>query len=186
MCNNKVRNRILTGLCALSHSVMSNFLWPHGTVAHQALLSMDFFRQEYWKPCSRGSSWSRDRNSISWVSCIGRRFLYHSTTWAAPFGSLALLTRPKCREDGDAWELLGSLQEGRVLWAPRRPCLWIAHPGFLCRLETRLAWGGAEAGTPLLGPLLSSHNHGKEMGRAAHITDIGFSNFPHTVARRLF
>ena len=47
MCNNKVRNRILTGLCALSHSVMSNFLWPHGTVAHQALLSMDFFRQEY-------------------------------------------------------------------------------------------------------------------------------------------
>jgi len=64
---------------------------------------------------------------------------------------------------------------------PSRPCLWIAHPGFLCRLETRLAWGGAEAGAPLLGPLLSSNNHGKEMGRAVHITDIGFSKvFPHS------
>lgn len=26
----KSGNRILTGSCALSHSVMSDFLWPHG------------------------------------------------------------------------------------------------------------------------------------------------------------
>ena len=33
-------------VCACS--VMSNFLWPPWTVAHQAPLSMEFPRQEYW------------------------------------------------------------------------------------------------------------------------------------------
>ena len=32
-------------VCVLSHSVMSHSLWPHG---HQAPLSTEFFRQEYW------------------------------------------------------------------------------------------------------------------------------------------
>ena len=43
------------------------------TVAHQALPSMGFSRQEYWVAISsRGSSWPRDRTR---VSCIpGRRF----------------------------------------------------------------------------------------------------------------
>ena len=39
----------------LSHSVMSDSLWSLWTVAHQALLSMGFSRQEYWSglpfPC---------------------------------------------------------------------------------------------------------------------------------------
>ena len=30
---------------------------------------------------SRGSSWPRDRTRASWVSCIGRRILYHYATW---------------------------------------------------------------------------------------------------------
>ena len=33
-------------LC-VSHSVVSNSLWPHGLLAHQAPLSMGFSRQEY-------------------------------------------------------------------------------------------------------------------------------------------
>ena len=32
---------------------------------------------------SKGSSWPRDWTSISCVSCIGRRILYHCTTWEA-------------------------------------------------------------------------------------------------------
>ena len=32
----------------LSGSVLSNSLWPHGTVARQAPLFMEFSRQEYW------------------------------------------------------------------------------------------------------------------------------------------
>ena len=50
------------------------------TVAHQAPLSMEFSRQEYWSglPCpSPGeSSWPRDR---TWVSCIAGGFF---TIWA--------------------------------------------------------------------------------------------------------
>ena len=49
----------------ISHSVLSDFLQPHGLVAHQAPLSMEFFRQEYWSrltiPFSRESSQPRDR-----------------------------------------------------------------------------------------------------------------------------
>ena len=35
---------IMLGAC----SVVSNYLQPHGTVAHQGPLSMEFSRQEYW------------------------------------------------------------------------------------------------------------------------------------------
>ena len=34
-------------------------------------------------PSFRGSSWPRDQTCISCVSCIGRWFLYHCTTWEA-------------------------------------------------------------------------------------------------------
>ena len=34
-------------VCALSHSVLSDWFWPHGLVARQAPLSMEFSRQEY-------------------------------------------------------------------------------------------------------------------------------------------
>ena len=43
---------------------------------------MEFSRQEYWNGLifsySRGSSWPRDQ---TYISCIGRRVLYHCTTW---------------------------------------------------------------------------------------------------------
>ena len=32
----------------VSHSVMSDSLQPHGLVAHQASLSMEFSRHKYW------------------------------------------------------------------------------------------------------------------------------------------
>ena len=65
-------------------------LW---TVACQTPLSMGFSRQELeWvaMPSSRGSSWPRDRTRISYVSCIGRRVLYH---WCH-LGSLSLSLKP--------------------------------------------------------------------------------------------
>ena len=62
---------------SVSGSVLSNSLWLHGLyVAHQALLSAEFSRQEEWVaiPFSRGSSQPRDR---TWVSRIAGRFFYH-------------------------------------------------------------------------------------------------------------
>ena len=32
---------------------------------------------------SRRSSWSKDQTLVSWVSCTGRRILYHCVTWEA-------------------------------------------------------------------------------------------------------
>ena len=56
---------------------------PMDYIAHQAPLSMEFSRQEYWSgvviSSCRGSYQTRDQTHISSVSCIGRRILYH---WA--------------------------------------------------------------------------------------------------------
>ena len=54
-------------------------LW---TVAHQAPLSMEFPRQEYWSGLPFPSQ-PRDLICTSSVSCIGRRILYHCVTWEA-------------------------------------------------------------------------------------------------------
>ena len=80
---NKIVTEILVMLCyacaqLLSHVRLFAILW---TVAHQVPLSMGFSRQKYWSgvamPSSRGSSWPRDWTHVSYVSCIGRRVLYH-------------------------------------------------------------------------------------------------------------
>ena len=64
----------------VSHSVMSNSVWPPWTVALQAPLSMGYSRQQYWSglPFSSlgGSSRSMDQ---TWVSCITGGFF---TIWA--------------------------------------------------------------------------------------------------------
>ena len=48
---------------------------------------MEFSRQEYWSGFTisyfRGSSQPRDQTHISCISCMGRRILYHCSTWEA-------------------------------------------------------------------------------------------------------
>ena len=66
--------------CMLSHFSCVQIFVTLWTVAHQAPQSMGFSGKEYWSvaiPFSRASSWPRDRRQVSWVSCIGRRVLYH-------------------------------------------------------------------------------------------------------------
>ena len=70
----------------LSLSHFQIFVTP-GTVAHQASLSTEFSRQEYWKwvaiPFARESSWPRDQNQ---VSCnAGRFFTIGATREAQSF-----------------------------------------------------------------------------------------------------
>ena len=63
----------------LSHSVMSDSA-TQWTVAHQAPLSMEFSRQEYWSglpfPPPGESSWPRGWTCVSCISCIGKWILY--------------------------------------------------------------------------------------------------------------
>ena len=58
-------------------------LYPPGSSLH------GFSRQEYWSglpvPSSRGSSRARDWTLISYVSCIGRRVLYHEHYLGSPY-----------------------------------------------------------------------------------------------------
>ena len=75
----------LTQSQCISHSVMSDYLWPSWTVAHQASLSMGFFRQEIleWVAISfsTGSSWPKDWTHNSCVSCIASRFFICWVIW---------------------------------------------------------------------------------------------------------
>ena len=71
-----------------AHSVAQSCLttapW---TTAHQAPLSMEFSRQEYWSglsfPPPGDLPGPRDWTHVSCVSCIGRWILYHWATWEA-------------------------------------------------------------------------------------------------------
>ena len=70
--------------CACVHAKLLSHVWLFGTpwtVARQAPLSMGFSRQKYLSglPCPppRWSSRPRDRTHITYVSCIGKRVLYH-------------------------------------------------------------------------------------------------------------
>ena len=75
----------------LSRSVMSNSFAVPWTVAHQAPLSMEFFRQEYWKwvaiSFSRGSSQTLGSN-LCLLHC--RWILYHLATREALIHSLTV------------------------------------------------------------------------------------------------
>ena len=61
------------------------FETPPWTVAHQALLSKEFSRQEYWNglpfPTPGDLPDPGIESSMFCVSCIGRQILYHSVTW---------------------------------------------------------------------------------------------------------
>ena len=58
----------------VSHSVVSDFV-TSWTVACQAPLSMEFFRQEYWSgwACPYPGDLPKPRNR-TWVSCVAGRF----------------------------------------------------------------------------------------------------------------
>ena len=62
-------------------------LW---TVAHQTLLFMEFYRQEYWSVWPFPSPGDPPNPRIqSCVSCIGRQIFYYQSTWEAlSLGSL--------------------------------------------------------------------------------------------------
>ena len=75
-------------LFALSWSVVSNSLWPHGLqpVHGSSVHGILQARMQEWVAISssKGSSWPRDRTCVSYVSCTGRQILYHCTAWEAP------------------------------------------------------------------------------------------------------
>ena len=74
---------VCVGVCALSHVQLFATPW---TVTCRLLCPWNFLgKNTKWVAMSyfRGFSWPRNRTCISWVSCIGKRILYHCSTWEA-------------------------------------------------------------------------------------------------------
>ena len=83
-------------MCAPSLSCVQLFA-ASWTAAHQAPLSTEFSKKEYWNklpfPTPGDLLETQALNPCSWVSCTGRPVLYNCTTWGAPtpaFRSLML------------------------------------------------------------------------------------------------
>ena len=77
---------IVTCMCVLSHSVMSNSLQPLCTVACWLLCPWDGSPNTLeWvaNSSSKGFSHPRDQTHVSCDSCISRQILYHWGTWKA-------------------------------------------------------------------------------------------------------
>ena len=114
-------------MCAKSLQSCLTFvtLW---TVALQPPLSMGFSRQEYWSglpfPPPGESSWPRDRNCVSYVSCIGRWVLYHERHLKYKTQDCArdALVKNPLASAGDLGSILG-LGRFHMLWSNRAPAL---------------------------------------------------------------
>ena len=78
-------------------------------------------------PSSRGSSWPRDQTHISWVSCIGRRVLYHE----CHLGNPILLTIQSL--ETQSFLILPSQSTCIVSQSPKSSlfCLWEFLPSLL-------------------------------------------------------
>ena len=79
-------------LCAQSLSCVWLFV-TSWTAAHQASMSMEFSRKEYWSGLPLPSP--RDlldlgTEHVSCISCIGKWILYHWATWEAPYYGVLL------------------------------------------------------------------------------------------------
>ena len=93
-------------MCVRMLSHVQLFVTPWA-VGHQAPLSVEFFRQEYWSgfsiSFSRGSSKPRDQIHIPSISYIGGQILYHYTTWEAPTRIGWYVSSPMGDEMGDKY-----------------------------------------------------------------------------------
>ena len=93
----------------LSHSAVSNSLWPPWTVAHQAPLSMGIIQARILEwvaiPFSRGSSQPRDKTHVSHIT--GRFFTIWTTRepMNTGVGSLSLLQESSLTQESN-WGLL--------------------------------------------------------------------------------
>ena len=80
---------ICVHVCLLSRFILLWLFATLWTVALQAPLSMGILQARIleWVAMlsSRGSSWFRDRTRVSYISCIGRWFLYHQHHLGSPF-----------------------------------------------------------------------------------------------------
>ena len=97
------------------------------TVDHQAPLSLEFSRQEYWSALPFPAPGDLPDPGIepSSVSCIGRRILYHFVTWKAPpsKGCLKYISTQCCPcVLGGGWEDIGQpFLTPALLWRSFNP-----------------------------------------------------------------
>ena len=75
----------------VSCSVMSDSLRAHGTVAHQAPLSMEFSRQEYWSGLPCPSLGGLPDQGIESNLLHFRQILYHLSHQRSQYSMLLLL-----------------------------------------------------------------------------------------------
>ena len=81
-------------VCAFS--CVRLFVTPR-IVAHQAPLSMECSRQNYWSGLPFPTlGIFLTQGSLAWVSYIGKQILYHCTVWEARLLGYARIRPPKC------------------------------------------------------------------------------------------
>ena len=142
--------------CMLRHFSRVQLFATPGTIAHQAPLSMGFFRQEDWSgfPCPppRESSRPRDWTHVPYVSCTGRRVLYHQRHLGSPGKEFLAPDHGRGRV---------TASPSRCRWWQRCECGAQAWPAVFCdlgcsppRSEAKMQWkmtarwGRRAAGSP--------------------------------------
>jgi len=82
-CSVSLKNPVFMCMCVYVCSVMFNSLWPHGlSPPDSSVLGIFQAKTLEWVAISycRRFSQPRDQTRITYISCIGRRILYHCST----------------------------------------------------------------------------------------------------------
>ena len=108
LCYFQVYNKVIQLYMCMCTQSCSTLCDPV-TVAHQAPLSMEFSRQEYWSGfCHfllRGSFQPRDGTCVSCISCIGSQILYHFSHLGSPLGIYVCIYTYLLAAQGSMWDL---------------------------------------------------------------------------------
>ena len=124
-------------VCALSVAQWCLTLYdPMDYIAHQAPLSREVSRQEYWSgfpfPPPGDLSRPRDHTCTSCISCLGRQILHHCATWEACF-AIEVPNRPLPASAGDTVSMPDPWRSHML-----RSTEPLHHSYWVCALEPQL------------------------------------------------
>ena len=96
----------------VSHSVMSDSLWPPWAVAHQAPLAMEFSRQEYWSGLPLPSPGDLPKPGIEPSLLHCRQTLHHLSHQGSPtiWQSSVLIWKEDQDPPGKPWDYSNKLK----------------------------------------------------------------------------
>ena len=115
---------------SVGHSVMSDSFWDLWTITHQAPLSMEFSRQEYWKPLPSPGDLPDPGVEPGSPALQADFFFYHLSHQGSPM----MVASSRLQNHFRSWSSVGCYSPKAQAMKAKVPKLWIMGLGMLLSL----------------------------------------------------